>query len=97
MVATVSDFKAQSYNGKFNAEEGQIKVEGTFATDSDKKVTAFNGVVKKANVIIGNFNSFYNGSKLQYNISNCDLDNIAIVAQAIKDAEPAVEEQIKAQ
>ena len=94
MVATVTDFKAQAYNGRFSAVDGTTVVEGNFTTSPEKVMTAFNGNVKADNAYIGDFNSWYDGNTMRFNISNADLDNMATVAAAIKAAKSAVEEEI---
>ena len=95
MVANVSDFKAQSYNGNYEASEGKTVVAGTLATNSDKVLTNFSGNVKVDGAPVGTFNGWWNGTKIKYNISDCELENLAVVASAISAAQAAVEAEIK--
>lgn len=95
MIANVSDFKAQSYNGQYEAEEGTTVVAGSLSTNSDKVLTSFSGTVMVDNVHVGAFNGWWNGTKIKYNISDCELENLAVVASAISAAQAAVEAEIK--
>lgn len=95
MVANISDFKAQSYNGQYEAEEGTTVVAGSLSTNSDKVLTSFSGTVKVDGQPVGAFNGWWNGTKIKYNISDCELDNLATVAAAISAAQVAVEDAIE--
>lgn len=95
MVAEIRDFKAQAYNGNYQAEEGTTVVAGSLSTNSDKVLTNFSGQVKIDGQNVGNFNGYWNGTKIKYNISDCELENLATVATAISAAQAAVEAKIK--
>ncbi|MBO4524993.1 MAG: hypothetical protein J5692_00165 [Bacteroidales bacterium] len=97
MNATVTNFKATSYQGNYEAVDGDIKVAGEFSTNPDKDITNFSGTVTDDDNPIGSFNAYWNGNKLRYNISNADIEDFATVASAIAAAKTAVEAQIEEQ
>ena len=94
MNATVTNFKATSYQGDYQAVDGTIKVAGDFSTNPEKTITNFSGSVTEDDEQIGSFNAYWNGNKLRYNISNADIEDFATVASAIAAAKTAVEAQI---
>ena len=95
MNAQVTNFKATAHNGQFEATEGSIKVSGDVATNTEKTIiTSFSGSVSDGDERIGSFNAYWTGTKLRYNISDAEIENISTVAGAIAAAQEAVEAEI---
>lgn len=97
MTVQISDFKAQSYVGNYQAEGGPLEVTGGLSTNPEKVLTGFNGQVKANGKVVGNFNGWWNGEKIKYNISDCELENLETVAAAIYASQSAVEEELRKQ
>lgn len=94
MKAQVTNFKATSYEGQFQATEGTTKVQGEFVTNPEKGITSFQGNVTVDDEQIGSFNAYWNGSKLRYNITNTEIEDFATVAAAVAAAKTAIEAEI---
>lgn len=94
MEAQITNFTVTGYSGHFTAEEDGISVEGSFSSNAEKRITNIEGTVARDGERIGNFSAYWTGTRLRYNLSDADIDDISTISEAIAGAQEAVSEQI---
>lgn len=95
MTATVSSFKAQRYEGSYNASDGTVTVTGDFATDGSRQIESFSGRIDAADgTMLGTFNSYRTGEGLSYSLHDVAMDNFETVRDAVAAAQEAIVGQI---
>lgn len=95
MKTTVNNFHPTSYEGQYEAAEGDLKVTGTVSTNSEKKITNLQGEVGQDGKRIGSFYAYWDGERYRYNTSDSDVENVVTVIQAASKALAAVEAAIE--
>lgn len=84
---TIKSLTAENYRGQFESEIGQLKIEGSFSANNEKKINNLSGAVTQGKNRVAGFNAYRQGDKFSYNFSEVnDLDSLAQMSAAVKEA-----------
>lgn len=83
----IKSLVAEGYKGQYESIVGELKIEGSFSTDGEKKLNNVSGMVMKDTERQAGFNAYRQGEDFRYNFSEIkDLDDMAAISEAVKEA-----------